>query len=410
MDPGERGRKGLTVAGDRQEAPAEAGTGRTAQDDPVGLYLHVPFCTVRCSYCDFYLMPEGARGTGPAGRAAFVEALGHEIEAAATGRGPLPADTVHFGGGTPSLLEPDAIARVLAALRRAFRVTPDAETAVEANPEDLTPARCDALVAIGVNRLAVGVQALDDDVLRRLLRPHDRRGAIAALQAARRSGLGTLAADLILGLPRQDEAGVLDGLRTLIDLGVDHVSLYLLEVHETTRLGRAIALGRETPPSQDDTAGVWERAVETLDASGFEQYEISNFARPGHRSRHNLKYWTDAPYLGFGPAAHSYLGGERWSNPADLAGYVAARGRPEPLREPASAADRAREALYAGLRLAEGIDLDRLRRRYGPAAPVPAGARLAELRDAGLVTLAGSRLALTRRGRIVSNEVLERLD
>jgi oxygen-independent coproporphyrinogen-3 oxidase len=396
MDPGERGREGLTGRG-----PAE--------DGPIGIYLHVPFCTIRCSYCDFYLLPEGARGAGPAGRASFVEALVGEIEAAAARHGPLAADTVHFGGGTPSLLDPEAIGRVLAALRRGFRLAPDAEIALEANPEDLTPARCGALAGAGISRLAVGVQALDDEILRRLRRPHDRQGAIAALRAARPAGFRSLAADLILALPGQDATGAIDGLRTLLDLRVDHVSLYLLEIHETTRLGRAIALGRETPPSQDEAASVWEAAVETLAAAGFEQYEISNFARPGHRSRHNLKYWTDAPYLGFGPAAHSYLGGERWSNPPDLAAYVLAGGRLEPRREPAPAADRAREALYAGLRLAEGIDLDRLRRRYGPAAPVPDEARLAPLRDAGLVTLTGARLALTRRGRIVSNEVLERL-
>jgi oxygen-independent coproporphyrinogen-3 oxidase len=255
----------------------------------------------------------------------------------------------------------------------------------------------------------VGVQALDDPVLARLRRPHDRAGAIAALAAARRAGFASLAVDLILGLPEHSPAEAIDGLRTLLDLGVDHVSLYLLELHDRTRLGRAAALGRVVVPSGDETADLWERAVATLAASGFEHYEISNFARPGHRSRHNLKYWTDAPYLGFGPAAHSYLGGERWSNAPDLAGYVASGGRPDRRREPASPADRAREALYAGLRLAEGIDLDVLETRYGAAAPRADEARLEELRTAGLLVRDGSRLALTPRGRLVSNEVLERL-
>lgn len=375
----------------------------------IGLYVHVPFCTVRCSYCDFYLLPEGARGADEPGRAAFVTALLAEIDAAAARhRGPQ-ADTAHFGGGTPSLLPPDRIAAVLGALRRGFGLAPGSEIALEANPEDLTPDRCAALVDAGISRLAVGVQAMQDEALRALRRPHDRRGAERALRAARRAGFASLAADLILGLPDQAPAEALDGIRAVLDLGVDHLSLYLLEIHGRTRLGRAVALGRATLPPPDETADLWERAVDLLEVRGFEPYEISNFARPGHRSRHNLKYWTDAEYLGFGPAAHSYLGGERFANPSDLAGYIAARGRPAIRREPASRGARAREALYAGLRLAEGVDLAALRSRHGGAIPATDDPRLASLREAGLVTLSGPRLALTRRGRLLSNEVLERL-
>jgi len=377
--------------------------------EALGLYLHVPFCTVRCSYCDFYLLPEGARGADRTGRAAFVEALLAEIDAVAERFRGMRADTAHFGGGTPSLLDPPDIAAVVAALRRGFGLPAGSEIALEANPEDLTPARCAALAAAGIGRLAVGVQAMDDATLARLRRPHDARGAARALREARAAGFLSLAADLIFGLPGQEAGPALDGLRAVLDLGVDHLSLYLLEIHARTRLGRAVALGRAVPPPQDETADLWERAVDLLAERGFEQYEISNFARPGHRSRHNVKYWTDAPYLGFGPAAHSYVGGERWSNPADLAGYLAARGRPEPRREPASPGARGREALYAGLRLAEGVDLAALRRRHGAGTPAADDARLRELLDGGLVTLAGGRLALTRRGRLVSNEVLERL-
>jgi oxygen-independent coproporphyrinogen-3 oxidase len=375
----------------------------------IGTYLHVPFCTLRCSYCDFYLLPKTARGAGPDGRAAFVDALVAEIEQVAAGHGPLVADTAHFGGGTPSLLEPPQIAAVLAALRAGFGLAAGSEIALEANPEDLTPRHCDALVAVGVTRLAIGVQSLDDALLARLRRPHDRRQALQALTDARRAGIPSLAADLILGLPGQDAEEAIAGLRTVVEHGVDHVSLYLLELHERTRLGREVAIGRVQVPPADDSADLWERAVETLAASGFEAYEISNFARPGHRSRHNLKYWTDQPYLGFGPAAHSYLGGEMWSHPPDLAGYVASGGRPERRQEPASAADRAREALYAGLRLAEGIDLAGLRARYGEGVPIAGDPRLDALIGAGLLVRKGTRLALTRRGRLVSNEVLERL-
>ena len=378
-------------------------------DRRLGLYLHVPFCTVRCSYCDFYLLPDGARGADAAGRDAFVEALLGEIDAAAERSPGAAADTAHFGGGTPSLLEPRRIARILEALTRRFALPAGSEIALEANPEDLTPERCAALRDAGIGRLAIGVQAMEDAVLRRLLRPHDARTAREALRAARAAGFASVAADLILGLPGQGSARAIDGVREMVDLGVDHVSLYLLELHERTRLGREVALGRAIPPPQDETADLWESAVDLLADRGFAQYEISNFARPGHESRHNMKYWTDAEYLGFGPSAHSYIGGARFSNPPDLAGYIAARGRPEPRREPESPGARAREALYASLRLVEGVDLQALRRRHGALELEAGDPRLRELEQAGLVTLRGTRLALTRRGRLVSNEVLERL-
>jgi oxygen-independent coproporphyrinogen-3 oxidase len=195
-----------------------------------------------------------------------------------------------------------------------------------------------------------------------------------------------------------------------IALGVDHLSLYLLEIHDRTRLGRAIALRRVALPADDATAALYEAAADRLEAAGFEHYEISNFARPGHRSRHNVKYWTDAAYLGFGPSAHSYLEGRRWSNVSDLKAYVATPGSGTALIEdPQPDAVRAREALVAGLRLLEGIDLGRLQARYQAGVPGAGDPILEEMRGSGLVTLEGTRLSLTRRGRLVSNEVLERL-
>ena len=214
---------------------------------------------------------------------------------------------------------------MLASLKSSFRVSATAELALEANPEDLDAVRLDGYAAVGVNRLSIGVQSLDDDLLKLMRRPHDARRALASVDAARLSAVRSLGVDLILGLPGQQRTRVIDDIRRIVDRGVDHVSLYLLEVHERTRLGREVALGRRTPMGDDEAAHLYEDAADELLNQGFEHYEISNFARPGHRSRHNLKYWTDEEYLGFGPSAHSYVGERRWANAADLRDYLALR-------------------------------------------------------------------------------------
>ena len=380
----------------------------------IGLYVHIPFCTVRCSYCDFYLVPARGRDLAIYAQAVKAEMVsagsegGGEVAGLAAPSG--AADTLHFGGGTPSLLGGASLALLIAAARDAFRLDPQAEVALEANPEDLTAGRVHELRNAGITRLTVGVQSLDDRLLRLMRRPHDAAQALRAVETSRRAGFRSLAADLILGLPDQAADDALAGLAWLSDRGVDHLSLYLLEVHARTRLGRAVALGRCATPPDDAMAELYERACDLLTGRGFEHYEISNFARPGHRSRHNLKYWTDQEYLGFGPSAHSYVGGGRWSNPPDLSAYLACGGRGLRRRfDRQPRLQRGMEALLAGMRLLEGVDLEALRRRYDGRLPGPGDPAVALLRDAGLVTTECGRLRLTRRGRLVSNEVLERL-
>ena len=317
-------------------------------------------------------------------------------------RGRLARTVIAPGGGVRVVF--------VIALRLAFRLAPGAEIALEANPEDAEPERLRSLAMLGINRLTLGVQSLDDRLLGLMRRPHDARRALEALEAARRSPIGSLGADLILGLPGQDAPRTLRDITRIVDAGVDHLSLYLLEIHAKTRLGREVALRRIVPMNDDAAADLYEAAADLLEGLGFEHYEISNFARPGHRSRQNLKYWTDQDYLGFGPAAHSYLGGRRWSNRPDLASYIASGGiGQESIEESGTPADRAAEALCAGLRLIEGVDLEHLRARHGPSVPLPDEPAIGALVGAGLLQLTGSRLRLTRRGRLVSNEVLERL-
>lgn len=371
----------------------------------IGLYVHVPYCSVRCSYCDFYLVPVRGRDLG-----AYVDALCGEIGAVGPPLLGVAADTAHFGGGTPSLLPPAGIGRVLEALRASFALQPNAEITLEVNPEDVDAARLDAWASLQINRLSIGVQCLDDDLLKLMRRPHDARRAVAAVETARRSPVRSVGVDLILGLPGQTRAGALEGVGRIIDLGADHVSLYVLEVHDRTLLGREIALGRRAPMDDDAVAGLCEEAADRLAAGGFEHYEISNFARPGHCSRHNVKYWTDEEYLGFGPSAHSYVLGRRWSNAARLDAYVACGGSGAArIEDEPSRSQRAAEALIAGLRLAEGVDLAVLGARYGADFARPGRGTIDGLEEAGLLELSGDRLRLTRRGRLVSNEVLERL-
>jgi oxygen-independent coproporphyrinogen-3 oxidase len=371
----------------------------------LGVYVHVPFCTVRCTYCDFYLVAGGA----PGGEA-YAEAVAGEIASVGGALRGRAADTVHFGGGTPSLLPDRALARILETLGAVFPRAEGAEIALEANPEDITPARLAAWASLGFDRIAIGVQSLDDRMLRRLGRPHDAAGALRAVAAARRSPLRSVAADVMLGLPGEDPARTHADLARLVDAGVDHLSLYLLEVHPRTRLGRALALGRLAACPDDRAADLYEAAAAFLAAAGFEHYEISNFARPGHRSRHNQKYWTDADYLGFGPSAHSYVDGRRFANAPDLRGYLR-RGGAGVARvdEPEAPARRGAEALIAGLRLAEGVDLGALRGRHGAGVPGPSDPAVRAMIDAGFLQAEGGRLRLTPRGRLVSNEVFERL-
>lgn len=371
----------------------------------IGLYLHFPYCTVRCSYCDFYLVP--ARGNDLRG---YVAALCDEIRHVDPRFRGRAADTVSFGGGTPSLLPPALLAGVLESIRDTFALAGDAEISLEANPEDVEARRLEELAGLGVNRVTLGVQTLDDRLLGVLRRSHTARRAMQAVAAARASPVRSVGADLILGLPGQGRAEALAGIDRLAGAGIDHLSLYVLEIHPKTSLGRAVALGRLAPMPDEAVATLYEEAADLLVARGFEHYEISNFALPGHRSRHNLKYWTDQEYLGFGPSAHSYAGGERWSNAPRLRAYLSGSGgRIERLDDPQPRSVRGAEALFTGLRLSEGVDLEALRLRYGRKLPAAGDPLIADLARTGLVEVTGNRLRLTRRGRLLSNEVFERL-
>jgi oxygen-independent coproporphyrinogen-3 oxidase len=386
----------------------------------LGLYLHVPFCSRRCDYCDFYVVV----GRDEA-RARFVEAIEREVLAAASRLEGLDraADTIYVGGGTPSLLAPGEIGRLVAACRGAFDVAKEAEITMEANPEGIDRERLDGWLGAGINRLSVGVQTLDDEGLRRRGRLHSAARALDSIPLARAAGFMNVNADLIAGLPLAGGAGerrsggafvsgFADGLRSLLDHRPDHLSVYLFETDKETPLMRAVVEGRERLPEDDDVAEAYAAALAATAAAGYEHYEIANFCLEGRRSRHNLKYWTDQPYLGFGPSAHSYFEGRRTSSPRDLDAWIAAAGAGGPEPADYTLPDResaAREALILNLRLMEGVDLDRFDAKWGTGSRAWIRKGAADALDAGLIALEGATLKLTERGMLLANEVFSRL-
>jgi len=371
------------------------------QSEPIGLYLHVPFCSAICHYCNFNrgLLDEALK-------IRYVEAIEREIREAEDGR---PADTIYFGGGTPSLLAPGEIARLVGACRASYALSPDAEVTLEANPETVDPGRLAGFRRAGVNRLSFGVQSFRDEELRRLGRLHDAARARAAVAEARAAGFDNLSLDLMSWLPGQS----LDDWRTsvdaLVELGPEHASLYLLEVYPNAPLADEMARAGWSQAPDEDAAAMYLWALERLEAAGYEQYEISNVARPGRRSRHNLKYWTGGAWRGFGCGAHSTADLARWQNVAGTRDYVArveAGVSPALERRGLSPREQLEEALFMGLRLADGLDLAEVGRRHGADVWRLYGGQLSPYLDAGLLVGAPDRLRLTRRGMLVSNEVL----
>jgi len=380
-------------------------------DCRLGLYIHIPFCSAICNYCNFN------RGLFDAAqKARYVQALLAEIKKAGgagrageAGTAGEAADTIYFGGGTPSLLEPVEVAAIIAACREAFDVASDAEVTLEANPESVDEARLAAFRHAGVNRLSFGVQSFREEELRRLSRLHTVERATLAVSEARRAGFDNLSLDLMMWLPEQSVDQWLRSIDASIALRPEHVSLYLLEVYPNAPLREDMARARWSQAPDDDAAAMYMGAMERLESAGFEQYEISNVAKPGRRSRHNLKYWTDGEWLGFGCGAHTTRDGVRTKNVSGTDEYIACidgGGTPSLEIRRMSGDERLGDALFTGLRLAEGVDLEAIRDRYGVDVWQRYGAELADHVDAGLVRREGDRLRLTRQGMLLAHEVM----
>lgn len=418
---------------------------------PVGVYISVPFCRTKCSYCNF---ASGVYSQGVF--ATYVEKLcagirrARETVADMGGECDFQADSIYLGGGTPTMLGAFGLERIFAAVRESFIISPQAEITIECAPGSLPTDTLDALLRYGVNRVSLGVQSFIDQEARAIGRLHTRAIASNDIQRLRDAGIVNLNVDLIAGLPHQTRESWRESLEYLLGLGVPHASVYMLEVDDESRLGRELIAGgtryhAHFVPDEDLTADLYLEACGQLDAGGLRQYEISNFAREGMESRHNLKYWTRQPYLGFGVDAHSMLpastdayallrngrgarasegeetaatetGGSRpcsvstadleairFATPDSLESYLAGAAG---TRIPVSLNAAREEEFFLGLRMTSGINLAQIALRYGLSPKFRE--TIAELQSAGLIEQSGDVVRLTARGRLLSNEVFQR--
>lgn len=371
-----------------------------------GLYVHVPFCEKRCHYCDFntYLLRDG-------GVEEYLEALAREaaLYAARSGVAAHPFDTLYIGGGTPTALGPAQLERLFAALAP-LPVKPRAEITVEANPGTLTDARLKALKAVGVNRISLGVQVLDDDLLVRLGRIHTAGHARDCYERARRLGFDNINIDLMFGLPGQDLAAWRRTVDEIVRWGPEHVSCYSLIIEDGTLFGDLFAQGRLPLPGDEAELAMLEYARAALGTAGYEHYEISNWARPGRQSRHNRIYWLNGEWLGLGPGAHSQWQGERFANerlPQEYARRLAEGRLPVAWREGIDAATAEEDTVILGLRLREGVDGSAFWRRFGRPLTSAFGPEIERLVGWGLLEWHGEHLRLTDRGLPVANQAFQ---
>jgi oxygen-independent coproporphyrinogen III oxidase len=381
---------------------------------PVGIYVQVPFCQTRCTYCNFHTGVVSSSRFAPYVEAVCGEIRNHRQLYAAAGVCLPPTfadavvDSVYIGGGTPSLLDPAHLRAVMDAIRENFATEP-AEVTLEADPETVEAVKAEAWVRAGINRVSFGVQSFSDRELAAAGRMHRRADVYRAVPILRGAGIGNISFDLIAGLPHQTRESWQGSLEELAVLAPEHVSVYLLEVDEGSRLGAEVLRGGTRYsagelPSDDQMAEFYETACEFLELAGYHHYEISNWGKPGLESRHNLKYWRREAYLGFGAGAHSFSGTERWANAHDAAGYVDAvqrGGLPVEQHEIVTAAKALEEELFLGLRQLDGIDVGRIEREYG----VTLAGRFDPLASAGLVERTGSVVRLAPAKLSVSNEV-----
>ena len=386
--------------------------------DKLGIYVQVPFCQTKCTYCNFHTGVESAGRFAPYAEAVCREIMerqalwwssGIQLPAALEGR---VVDTVYIGGGTPSLLEPQLLAAMLAVLRAQFQCALE-EVTVEADPETVTAQKAAVWQKLGINRVSFGTQSFIDEELKAAGRMHRREDIYRAVGPLREAGISNISFDLIAGLPKQTGTSWRQSLKEATQLAPEHISIYMMEIDEGSRLGLEVLQGgsrysARDLPSEEEMASFYELAQRELKASGYVQYEISNWAKPGFASKHNLKYWRREPYFGFGAGAHSYSGTQRWANKHDAAAYVAAieSGSGGLQSVDTVTLDSAlEEELFLGLRQLAGIDLVRIEREYH----VDLAEKVSRLHGAGMVEREGNTLRLVADKLGISNEEIVEL-
>jgi oxygen-independent coproporphyrinogen III oxidase len=383
---------------------------------PLGLYISIPFCRSKCSYCNF-----ASDVFSKAVFQRYVDRLCRDLEQAPAiaekmnGRFERAIDSIYFGGGTPTVLDISQLERIFVTISQNFEVVRGAEVTVECAPGTLTPGLIEAFQRFGVNRVSLGVQSFVDQEAAAVGRLHNRQQVLEDIAGLRAAGISEINIDLIAGLPHQRVESWQFSLEEAIACGAPHVSVYMLEVDEDSRLGRELIAGgtkyhAHFVPDEDLTADFYVMAGERLGEAGICQYEISNFARCGHESRHNLKYWMRQPYLGFGVDAHSMLRVDvacavRFSTPDSLEEYVAGSPLKRILVDKQAGLE---ETFFLGLRLSRGVDLEKISGEFGAPAVAALRPTIVELSQAGLIEERKSVIRLTARGRLLSNEVFER--
>ena len=368
--------------------------------DKTGIYIHVPFCLSKCHYCDFCSRARVDEET----KKLYVKRVCEEIKASGKRLGgSLPtADTVYFGGGTPTLLSPSQLTLMLDAVNEVFGIDADAEITAETNPRSADITKLSEMRSLGINRLSIGMQSVHDNELRALGRIHDHAGFLASYSDARRAGFENISADLMYGIPEQTMASFEESVRTLISIAPEHISSYCLTVEDGTNFGRrrdSLVL-----PDEDTVSDMYRMMTELLGSSGYEKYEISNFANNGHASRHNLKYWKRENYIGFGPAAHSFFGGVRFANSRDVEAYLEGEDIRE-YSEVISGDEAADEFVMLGMRLCEGIDIEEFNRMFGIDFMSRYGNVFKRFAPE-YISIDEKRCAFTDKGMFVSNYIL----
>lgn len=375
------------------------------------MYVHIPFCERKCLYCDFYSVGRTERVED------FLAALTREIALRAGYGGQAAFETIFFGGGTPSLLAPGQIEHILSQLHAALRIAPGAEVTLEANPGTVTKDKLRGYRSLGINRLSIGVQSFHNHELKALGRIHDRAEALHSVELARAAGFDNVSLDLIYSIPGQSVAEWEDNLTTAVDLAPQHIAAYSLIVEEGTPLARLAQAGKVRTNSVEVEAQMYERAMEFLGAHGYEHYEVSNYALPGFRCRHNGNYWSHENYLGFGPSAHSFwkegdgTSGRRWWNVADLLTYVDRlkdRALPVESEEQVGTRELVNERIFLGLR-SSGLDLARLRGDFGCDLASFRGDKVQRLLDEKMAILERGILRLTSKGYLLCDEICSQL-
>ncbi len=372
----------------------------------IGLYIHIPFCTARCNYCHFVTRPWEDQAA-----ARYYRAVLEEMKLVLSiSSGDRTVDTIYFGGGTPSLAPDRAIVDILSVVRERIHLSGEAEVSLEANPDSLTSEKARAYQAMGINRISLGAQTFQDSQLLAAGRDHSGEDTERSVSLLRKSGIDNINLDLMLGLPGQDLQTWNDDLSRAVELEPRHLSVYMLDLDDRSPLFHEIGKGKKQVPEDELVADLYFRTIDFLSSRGYEQYEISNFALPGYRSRHNLKYWRREPVLGFGVGSHSFDGTKRYANTANFARYVERAGsgqNPCEWDEQRNEKQELEEALFVGLRLTEGIDWEQLKSRHPESLDlIRFETSLLALSANGLLEWHDAQVRLTRQGMIFSNEVL----